>query len=178
MPIPIYLWWANTGYYRSNSNRHTVVFMICMQLFRFDFQAVSALYRICISSLSSEGFSTRRTCLTVWRLCKPMPSRACRAWWTWSVAGGSTSSPPCSLATSLLSGPLTTTTASSSANTERTCPSNSTDCWSPRGPRAGPGQETEFSHLLVKLPVGFETSTATLSVLHAKLLFLVSGWMN
>lgn len=96
-------------------------------------EAVIILYRLCLSSpsdrssLSSEGSSTRRTSLTVWRWCEPTPSGACRAWWSWSVAGGSTSSPPCALVTSLLSGPSTTTTANCSANTERTCPSNSTE---------------------------------------------------
>lgn len=79
------------------------------------------------SCLVFEGFLTRRTCLTAWRWCASTPSAACRAWWSWSGAGGSTSSPPCGLATSLPSGPSTTTTASSSASTEPTCQSNSTE---------------------------------------------------
>ena len=94
-------------------------------------EEVITLYWLCrlplTAPLSSEGSLTRRTSLTVWRWCEPTPSGACRAWWSWSVAGGSTSSTPCALVTSLLSGPSTTTTASCSANMERTCPSNSTE---------------------------------------------------
>lgn len=93
-------------------------------------QSLSAL-----PSLPPEGSWTRPTFLTALRWCAPTPSGACGASWSWRVAGGVTSWPPCSLATCPLSGPWTTTTASSSASSERTCPSNSTDPGAPRPPQ-------------------------------------------
>lgn len=133
---------------QSRSSRDTFMFIFCPFIAVSVGFSGSSLHIICARHLtvplSSEGFSTRRTCLTAWKWCKLTLSKVSGAWWTWSVAGGSTSSPPCSLDTSLLSGLLTTTTASSSANTERTCPSNSTDCQTPQSSYR-PGQETVFS---------------------------------
>lgn len=99
----------------------------------------------------------RRTCLMVWRWSRLTPIRACRAWWTWSGAGGSTSSAPCSLATFPLSGPWTTITPSFFGNTEQTCPSNSTNATDPeRTPHCNRNRMIFFSSHPV---VGLEQST-------------------